>query len=553
MDVSRIRRIAALLLIMCLLPSGAPAEETADDDWRSAWEEYGIFEYCDVQDDTLILFEGVTALGSASTGYYFDESDEWVDTEPAFEEGPRFDYSLEGGDFHKVRFPSTLKYIGMEAFVRYHFSELTLPAQLEIMERYAFVYCSCDVLRIESVLPADEIMDAFLDGTVSAIEVPEEHPLYKAEDGVLFSKDGKTLLWYPNGKKDIHYDVPKGVERIEAGAFSNEYLQTVSLPIGLKSIGHYAFSGCTRLQSMAVPLTVSEIESDAFTFCVSLELLSLPEGLDVQKTNDTYVKYYPDDAIYRGDNGDTLHSKNSTGPVYAPGRLKSAEPPKEIRPGYIRVYDSADASYSTLNYRIGRIVFLGQYENGRIQIYEPLNGLISPVTYNGELGWADADCIEYLDPQSLFEYAVIRPCAVASVWWKHLPESASWVPWKTALPQEKTYKATLFGPFIRFYEKRSGAVFACAIQDAVLTRKPDGTDRAYGIVFNPDIFSDIPLYQSPGGEPVKEVPGGTQVILLEKQDGWTQVTDGHDTGWVPDEFILPVPEENSQISEGGTP
>ena len=55
MDVSRIRRIAALLLIMCLLPSGAPAEETADDDWRSAWEEYGIFEYCDVQDDTLIL------------------------------------------------------------------------------------------------------------------------------------------------------------------------------------------------------------------------------------------------------------------------------------------------------------------------------------------------------------------------------------------------------------------------------------------------------------------------------------------------------------------
>ena len=547
------KQILAVLLALMMIPLIAAAEETDDyDDWRSDWEEYGIFEYCDVQDDTLILFEGVTALGSASTGY-FDESDEWVDTEPAFEDGPRFDYSLEGGDFHKIRFPSTLKYIGTEAFVRYHFSELTLPAQIEIMERYAFVYCSCDVLRIESVLPADEIMDAFLDGTVSAIEVPEEHPLYKTEDGVLFSKDGKTLFWYPNGKKDTHYDVPKGVERIEAGAFSNEYLQTVSLPIGLKSIGHYAFSGCTRLQSMVVPLTVSEIESDAFTFCVSLELLSLPDGLNVQKTNDLYAEYYPDDAIYRGDNGDTLHSENSTGRVYAPGRLKSAEPPKEIRPGYIRVYDSADASYSTCNYRSGKIVYLGQYENGRIQIYEPLNGVISPVAYNSALGWVDANCIEYLDPQSLFEYAVIRPCAVASVWWKHLPESALWVPWKTALPQEKTYKATLFGPFIRFYETRSGAVFACAIQDAVLARKPDGTDREYGIVFNPDIFSDIPLYQSPGGEPVKEMPGGTQVILLEKQDGWTRVTDGHDTGWVPDDFVLPVPEENSQISEEGTP
>ena len=165
------------------------------------------------------------------------------------------------------------------------------------------------MLRIESTLPAQDILYSFYDCTIDAYEVPEDHPLYQAIDGVLFSKDGKTLLAYPGGRMDEHYDVPAGVEHIWPYAFGTDYLKTISLPIGLKTIGSGAFATCGRLQSIAVPLTVTEIGDYAFWRCVSLELVSLPDGLTINKDiNPRHVQYYTNDFLYRGDNGDTLSS-----------------------------------------------------------------------------------------------------------------------------------------------------------------------------------------------------------------------------------------------------
>ena len=212
---------------------------------------------------------------------------------------------------HQVSLPSTLRYLGIESFCLFDFTSFTLPEQLEVLESNAFVYCNFNVLRIESTLPAQELLNSFYDCMVVTYEVPEDHPLYQVIDGVLFSKDGKTLLAYPNGRQDEHYDVPAGVEHIWPYAFGTDYLKTISLPIGLKTIADAAFAGCGRLQSIAVPLTVTEIGKDAFWCCVSLELVSLPDGLTINKDiNSKYVQYYTDDFLYRGDNGDTLSSEH---------------------------------------------------------------------------------------------------------------------------------------------------------------------------------------------------------------------------------------------------
>ena len=305
-----VKRILLLLLVLLTIPLwglGEEPEEEEEWDWRSSWEEYGYFEFCDVQDDTLLIFEGVTALGIANTYYWDDALDEGWEIEPKFEDGPCFEYWLDGGDFRRVSLPSTLRYMGADAFVSYQFAAFTLPAQLEILENDAFIYCDFDVLRVETTLPIEDIRGSLCDCRVNAWEAPEDHPLYRTIDGVLFSKDGKTLLNYPNNRKDAHYDVPAGVERIADYAISNEFLKTISLPIGLKSIGNYAFSGCSWLQSIALPLTVQEIGKDIFSYCVSLELVSLPAGIEADRTEDGWwVEYYPDDALFRGDNGDTM-------------------------------------------------------------------------------------------------------------------------------------------------------------------------------------------------------------------------------------------------------
>ena len=307
------KRILLLLLALVLLCPAALGEEDDDPpyDWRADWEESGYDQYADVQDDTLIVFEGVTALGEAKKYRWDSELGTDVKIEPKFENGPRFlDLMFDAScPPHQVSLPSTLRYLGVESFCLLDFTSFTLPEQLEVLESNAFVYCHFDVLRIESTLPAQDIVYSFYDCTIDAYEVPVDHPLYQAIDGVLFSKDGKTLLAYPGGRMDEHYDVPAGVEHIWPYAFGTDYLKTISLPIGLKTIGNGAFSDCGRLQSIAIPLTVTEIGDYAFWGCVSLELVSLPDGLTINKDiNSRYVQYYTDDFLYRGDNGDTLSS-----------------------------------------------------------------------------------------------------------------------------------------------------------------------------------------------------------------------------------------------------
>ena len=305
------KRIFLLLLALVLLGPAALGEEAPPYDWRADWEESGYDQYADVQNDTLIVFEGVTALGEARKYRWDSELGTDVKIEPKFENGPRFlDLMFDAScPPHQVSLPSTLRYLRIESFCLFDFTSFTLPKQLEVLENSAFVYCYFNVLRIESTLPAQDILYSFYDCTIDAYEVPEDHPLYQAIDGVLFSKDGKTLLAYPGGRMDEHYDVPAGVEHIWPYAFGTDYLKTISLPIGLKTIGNGAFSDCGRLQSIAIPLTVTEIGDYAFWGCVSLELVSLPDGLTINKDiNPRHVQYYTNDFLYRGDNGDTLSS-----------------------------------------------------------------------------------------------------------------------------------------------------------------------------------------------------------------------------------------------------
>ena len=606
----------ALILALLLMIPLAFAEDAADwededeyydeefeQEWRAYWEEYGYFDVFDLQGDTLIVREGVTALGAARTWAYDEETDEEIEIEPAFEDG----YSLEcwsDPPFRRVSLPDSFQYLGIEAFYAYDFDEFTLPAQLKILEMDAFTYCSFGVLRIEAELPPDMIREGLDDCTVMAYEVPADHPLYKTVDGALLSRDGKTLYAYPNGRTDAHWDVPAGVERIECRAFDNEYLKTLSLPIGLQSIADYGLAGCTRLQAIALPLTVRELGRNVFFGCVSLELVSLPEGLEAEQET-RWVEYYPDDSLFRGDNGDTLGGARGEGRIDAPGRVFSAGGPdrSNMEQTHVRVYDSAAGDGVPRWYRNGKIVYMGRYEGGRVALYEPLGGNYGGnggYGYGSVIGWVDLADVQYLPQETLFAWAEVRPRGQVRVWWNHLPDYASWVPWETVIPQDRKYVATLFGPYARFRDASSGAAFACRVEEAGLRRAPDGTDNVYGIVFKPEISRhsvpllgtpggqvirylsggtsarlvreegdwayiytggeygyiardrlsqdlnaaspDIPLRDAPEGDIIKYLMPGTQVQILQEQDIWRLVTDGKDTGWVEDEQVLVIPE-----------
>ena len=71
---------------------------------------------------------------------------------------------------------------------------------------------------------------------IEKILVDEDNSYYSAIDGVLFDKNQKTLLFYPELKKDNEYIVPKTVKTIEFMDFSNTKIKSIVMGKNIENI-----------------------------------------------------------------------------------------------------------------------------------------------------------------------------------------------------------------------------------------------------------------------------------------------------------------------------
>lgn len=140
------------------------------------------------------------------------------------------------------------------------------------------------------------------------IEVDEANPYYCDVDGVLYTKDMKTLVCLPINHDlylakqdgimvdlwpgDEGYDeykknymtmvIPSTVEHIDELALNYNALSDVYLPEGLKTIGTLAFFRSTLMENIYTYKGESEqiIGADKISFTKDQLYLSLPEGLE---------------------------------------------------------------------------------------------------------------------------------------------------------------------------------------------------------------------------------------------------------------------------------
>ena len=147
------------------------------------------------------------------------------------------------------------------------------------------------------------------------ITVDEENEFYKSVDGVLYSKDGRTLLAYPPNKKEKSYTIPKEVESIYQGAFAgNKNLEEIDveegntryvslngvlfdgkeykllvypgnkensiyqIPKGIQTIGYKAFYG-SEVKKIECNPEVTYVEELAFASCKNLEEITGMENV----------------------------------------------------------------------------------------------------------------------------------------------------------------------------------------------------------------------------------------------------------------------------------
>ena len=78
---------------------------------------------------------------------------------------------------------------------------------------------SCGITSISIPASVTEMESAFTESyALTEINVDSSNPNYMSKDGVLFNKDGKELICYPDQKTDIEYTVSDGVVAIKDGA-----------------------------------------------------------------------------------------------------------------------------------------------------------------------------------------------------------------------------------------------------------------------------------------------------------------------------------------------
>ena len=268
------KRVLAVMLCTAVL---AGAEMTGVLDYTGISGEfsvnaatYGSFEYT-------VSGNAVTIDKCKSTGIKITVPSE-IDGKPVTRIASEAFNTCE--NVKMLTLPDSIEDIGNMAFAGCeNIASLTLPSSLKKIGTYAFGYC----IKIKEVtIPAGVTSigyGAFCECySLEKILVASGNANYISRDGVLFTKDGKTLLTALHTTM-TEYKVPDGVEFIDTGAFSGcKKLTLVDLPASIKTINPQAFCLCPMLTDV---------------YCRTSEVLNISEGVFDWNLSDNLTLHVP--------------------------------------------------------------------------------------------------------------------------------------------------------------------------------------------------------------------------------------------------------------------
>lgn len=177
--------------------------------------------------------------------------------------------------------------------------KVTLPSSVDSIQYTAFNY-GIDAGHNDEEETSwwmEKYMTNFQAFDLEEFVVDKNNPNYTAKDGLLYTKDMKTLVSCPRGKRGVVI-VPEGVETLAVACFSIcNRLTEIQLPSTLRSLsegyGRYAgFHYCLNLEKVNIPEGIEKITGGSFRHCDKLKSLTLPSTL---KTLDVNYMEAPND------------------------------------------------------------------------------------------------------------------------------------------------------------------------------------------------------------------------------------------------------------------
>ncbi len=138
---------------------------------------------------------------------------------------------------------------------------ITLPDTLKYFDWWGLV--STTIVRIDST---EEPVPS-----VSEVFVSDTNPYYTVFDGLVYSKDMKTVIGCPPAKEMKELQISELTETINDYAFAGcIFLETAKIPETVKHIHNAAFAVCPNLMYAELPESITAISGEMFYYCTSL-------------------------------------------------------------------------------------------------------------------------------------------------------------------------------------------------------------------------------------------------------------------------------------------
>ena len=173
-----------------------------------------------------------------------------------------------------IDLPNKLETINANVFYRTSLESITIPASVTSIKEEAFyaannlrtiIFESGTTLEIglrafafgvfeefkfpNSVINISPL--AFYGSNVKQFIIEEDNPNYQAIDGIIYTKDLKTIVAYPEMKAGESFTMPSSVDHIGAYAFYNVLnLKEITIPSTILSMGKGAFQETNQLKTI---------------------------------------------------------------------------------------------------------------------------------------------------------------------------------------------------------------------------------------------------------------------------------------------------------------
>ncbi len=220
--------IVAVVTVMLVFSVSAFAADTE--------YTYGDFKYTVLEDDT------VKIIGYTGDDANVSVPDE-IDGKAVSAIG---EYAFEScGTIKSLSIPGSVKELAIKAIHMCDKLETISISGNSLTVIYGTSIESCRALKTVYLPESVETIGVLMQcESLENIVIAEENPYLTSVDGVVYTKDMKTLVKYPQGKKQSDFLVPSGVEHIKNNAFyeTGSSIEKIYITTAVKTIDELAFA-----------------------------------------------------------------------------------------------------------------------------------------------------------------------------------------------------------------------------------------------------------------------------------------------------------------------